>query len=778
MKKLIAGFLTALTALLTVASPALAATQLGSYPGMLAAADGTLDAYVVVGSGGSDPAGLASDIAGAINIAVRLAEVGKTTKTETCAGTSGAVTGTEKDSVALYGSTSISDTFPAGGVLKSAHYSSLKDGTYAWHTDDYDYREQVDISGVAMSNSLATSGINGTETMVVESSDMKYQYVFEEQLAGTGSVATPNYTYPVNIQMLGKAFSIVGCTANQVKMLKGSIGTATATSGVVYGTYTAYSDLGSNAAWARVQIKDSTGNTVDTLIINSGESKSSSATGLTLQVTQVRALQDGTVVGTDLVVGPTTEGVVKTYDITADTTSTGTASDRFTGETDWGIEVVSGFCDVVDGRIDVDDIIQVIYKPSSTQYIKAGGKASLPNSYGDLGFEGWNTDKFATITIKPVGGTISAYNKSADTQVFGNLNGLEISSDVGGSIINRANEGFSKAYILWNYSVNADNVPVSIGFYDSSKSKILINGTWEAANSGDANEYSSTQASYYSKRLNITAGYALDNMTYSFKLSYSNAGDQAFYLNVTLGGNTLIRTITAGTSALQNVNMSYFNKTSVTTSQAPDFRLGATAASTETTEVTTKTAGSSSFESAGKNSQEVVADSGLLLQDTTTNGAADKVVFKVPFKDLKAKVYFGKLGGVNTTAGSVSYTNYPAVPITSAVAKLDTEVTATEKLKNLITVGGPCVNKVTADAMGLTYPTCGVASTIPTDKGLIKVIDDKFTTGQVVIVVAGWAATNTKTAASVLQQYDTLLVGQTASAVQVTSATSAGITAA
>jgi len=60
---------------------------------------------------------------------------------------------------------------------------------------------------------------------------------------------------------------------------------------------------------------------------------------------------------------------------------------------------------------------------------------------------------------------------------------------------------------------------------------------------------------------------------------------------------------------------------------------------------------------------------------------------------------------------------------------------------------------------------------------MIKVVDDYPAVGLKTVVVAGWEKANTRTAATVLQQYDTLLVGQTASAVKVTSATAAGITA-
>jgi hypothetical protein len=758
MKKLIAGFMTALMALL----PLVSAAELGNYPAFLEDADGTLDALVVIGS-----AAAVGDVVGAVDIAVRLAEVGKTTVSQTCAGAAAAVEGTRKDNLAL--NADLSSQFPSSGVLKTAHYSGLADSTFGFRGTDYDYREQVNIGSVSMSHDLATNNVNGTEKMTILSGEVRYQLVFEKALVGTGSVSSPNYTYPVNIKMLGQDFAIVGTGSNQVKMLHGSIGTATATTAITYGDYSVYSDLGSNGAWARVIIKDADGNTVDTQTINQGDSKQSTATGLTVQITSVRALMDGTVVGADLVVGPTTEGVTKTYDVTADVTSTGTSSDRFPGETQWGIRVGSGTFATA-GQIAVSDMLEVVYKPSSTQYLVAGQKLSLPNNYGDLEFEGWNTDRFATITIAPLSGTISAYNASADTQAFGNLDGIEISSDVAGTIVSGKNTGYDKAYVLFNYSRTGQQTPVFIGFYDSSKQKVLVNGTIVAQ---DAAHGASTE--FLSKIVDFgnTTANAYNILSYAFTLSYGNAGDQTYRLNVTVasaahGGSAskVINTMFAGKSATAaSLSFGYQNWTSVSTTQAPTFRLGTTAASAQAYEVNATTHGTA--RDAGKKSQEIVDDSGLLLQDTQSWGGSDKVVFKVPFKDLKAVVYFGKKGE-GVSGDTVSYTSYPSIPISSAVARLDSELTTSNKAKNLITVGGPCVNSVTAEALGLSYPTCGAASTIPEDKGLISVVDSPYTDGKYVLVVAGWEVDNTRAASSAVQLYDTKLAGITSSAVEVT----------
>jgi hypothetical protein len=93
-------------------------------------------------------------------------------------------------------------------------------------------------------------------------------------------------------------------TTTTTQPLEPIICTATATNPCYYGDYKIYSDLGTAYSWARVIIRDLVGNTVDTMIINQGDIKQSSSTELEIYVMTVRALQDGTVVGTDIIVGP------------------------------------------------------------------------------------------------------------------------------------------------------------------------------------------------------------------------------------------------------------------------------------------------------------------------------------------------------------------------------------------------------------------------------------------------------------------------------------------
>ncbi|MBS3055313.1 MAG: S-layer protein [Candidatus Aenigmarchaeota archaeon] len=775
--KIIASFMAAVMAMATFAIPAFAAVNLGGFPGFLgvtAAGVTSLDAYFVVGST-ADP----KDVAAAIDVAATAASV--SAKSVTTSGTI-SVSGLDRDGISIgrasggsslaTGGVSYSNAFPSGAVVKNAHFSGLKSATFSYKSNDYSYHEQVDVSGVNMRHDFGTSLINGTEKMEVQSGDVFYEYVFDNSLnitsilgTTTGTISNPEYTNPVNLWLLGKPFTIVGVGATSVKALTGSIGTADATTPVTYGDYSAYCTQGSDNSWAKVVVKDKSGNTVDTQIINKNDSKDITSAGLTIKVTAARALQDGTCVGADLVIGPT--GTVEhEFDTSADVSSTGTSSDRFPGETKWGIQVAS-WGSGGPGLIPQGGKIQVVYKPDTTAYYKAGEQVSLPNNYGVLGFVGYGTSKFAKITVKPVSG-LSAYNNTTDTSLLlGSLYGLEISTDVTGSILAQNGNTYDKAYVLLAPQQNSSTYQVLVGFYNNAKGKILASGV--IVNSTTFNGVIPDEFAYYS----VTAA---NNVTYPFKLSYSGAGEKSWYLNVTVSPNSNVnvwRSVTFGTStgATNWANASFQNKTLWSTSQAPDSRLGDTGAASEQNELNTTTEATNY--GIGKSSQDVVDDGGLIWISPDSSSGSDQVQFWFPSKDLTVHAFVGVPGGVTTTAGGAVM---QVVPITSSVARLDTEVGAAEKAHNLVVVGGSCKNSITAAAMNLTFPTCGAASGVPENAALVKVIPDKFTTGKNVLVVAGWEADNTRMAAQVLQQYATLLAGSTATAVKVTAISAAGVT--
>jgi hypothetical protein len=279
------------------------------------------------------------------------------------------------------------------------------------------------------------------------------------------------------------------------------------------------------------------------------------------------------------------------------------------------------------------------------------------------------------------------------------------------------------------------------------------------------------------------------NGTFAFYFNISYAGASAIadqhrlLVNVSGGSDPIIRSVYLGPEGTTNgVSMDFKNKTAWTsTAASPEFRLGSSDSSedNDVNVTTTDLLGTAASHRVGKKSQDIVSDAGNIVLAPDSNAASNRVKVQVPAEALKVKAYVGKYG----EAAGEKYKVFAGV--TTALGKLDSEVTSTDKAnKHLVLVGGPCANKLVQELVDNkklddTY-TCagGVPSSAWTEGvGYIIAVDDAFATGRIALVAAGTKAPQTRTACTVLQQYDTLLKGITASAIKVTSATAAGITA-
>ena len=89
-----------------------------------------------------------------------------------------------------------------------------------------------------------------------------------------------------------------------------------------------------------------------------------------------------------------------------------------------------------------------------------------------------------------------------------------------------------------------------------------------------------------------------------------------------------------------------------------------------------------------------------------------------------------------------------------SVTVKDTEI-ASVSGKNLIVVGGSCVNTVAASLLGSDVPMCGGAWEDATGVGsgsfLIQTFANPFTTGKIATLVAGYNAGDTTNAATYLR---------------------------
>jgi len=151
----------------------------------------------------------------------------------------------------------------------------------------------------------------------------------------------------------------------------------------------------------------------------------------------------------------------------------------------------------------------------------------------------------------------------------------------------------------------------------------------------------------------------------------------------------------------------------------------------------------------GELDNDVLFSYGAYIKDVKDQASKDTVIIDIPNQQQKVKAIIGTqgtkiVGGAGGSLGGVQ------------IAKLDTEI-SDPKATNLILVGGPAVNRLTAQALGLTYPTYGAdaakALGISENQATIKLIENAFGGSNVALIVAGWEAGDTRAAAAVLQDY-------------------------
>jgi len=131
---------------------------------------------------------------------------------------------------------------------------------------------------------------------------------------------------------------------------------------------------------------------------------------------------------------------------------------------------------------------------------------------------------------------------------------------------------------------------------------------------------------------------------------------------------------------------------------------------------------------------------------TTDKSDSDQYSVEISYPDeqVSAQVYASESSAVITPGTSGTGT----VAELGSVTYYDNELTADAKAKNLIVVGGSCVNTVAAELLGgnLCTDDFTAKTGVGADQFLIQVFDSPYTTGKVAMLVAGYEAADTKKA--------------------------------
>jgi len=145
----------------------------------------------------------------------------------------------------------------------------------------------------------------------------------------------------------------------------------------------------------------------------------------------------------------------------------------------------------------------------------------------------------------------------------------------------------------------------------------------------------------------------------------------------------------------------------------------------------------------GNENEDVLSHEGLILYNSESNAEDDEVVFGIPSERVYAVV--SVLG-----QGEEIVENIPQF---GSVIVKDTEVSSVAD-KNLIVVGGSCINTVAAKLIGSDVPLCGEDWTAKTNVGkghfLIEEYASPYNSEKIALLVAGYEAEDTIAAVNTL----------------------------
>ena len=245
-----------------------------------------------------------------------------------------------------------------------------------------------------------------------------------------------------------------------------------------------------------------------------------------------------------------------------------------------------------------------------------------------------------------------------------------------------------------------------------------------------------------------TAGTAITNNTRSLvvgKLNYTftDAATTTTLNGVKLGSSSCNLSSTKGPSVLVLEE----KKSGETT--VDGLCIGASTAGTSTvkvaltTPVFADTTGSFVALDSDDNVQEAVDKYGTLVTYDTSNDQGE-VIIAYPDDQMESDIVMSAEAATVSvsTAGSLN------------VAISDTEALALMPNANLIVLGGAAVNKVSANLLGVTYPSYGAAAfkdiSVGKDQALLMLGKNTAFSDKVALLVAGWEAKDTKAAANAL----------------------------
>lgn len=706
----------------------------------------TSNSLIVVGTQGTDAAGLASDVASAINIGAKLGTQGTSTAVST-GGTTVSVGGcaaTEEIMLGFYVGDSAKGGFDQ--ELDDGDLSCLQDSSITFQSTSYDMQDQIYFNGTTSYSKgpVLRTSLNSSDDdyesdiyLEVERGAIGYYYLFDKAI----NISKATSSDALKINFLGGTLKIVSVSdANSFTAYVGDeVFLNVGDSATVEGKTLTLKNVASGTSPQPV-IVDVDGVT---------ETVSGTETVNGIQITVDETFYSDTLSerSTTLIVGETSS---KTYN----------DGDAYIGEDTsnpdwvWDVDGLNSLAvgDKLDSNADAGTsegptlgvYNKFVKDDDSDNPITVGGSYDLPGDVFKVSFDSLTVaeDSYTTLTIEYDASSNLDDVYPAQTSEpaiyirIGQSEGLSLKT---GSLIanglSSVASDATKTDKIW-LSLNDTNATAVDVFYEDTNNNVVLAGAivWEGASDLNFAEVNYGKTKSTNIALDFSAGTdaALSNITLDIMDDNSYLADGA--------DNLIIRFSNSS---------SEFNKLGDTlnTEEADELLYGST------------------DRTIGTKDEDHRTLYGVVIKDPKSNGASDEVELRVPSDTVKGNIVVEGSGATVTTGGTITTWAAPDLPSTG-ISKTDADVTSADKSgKNLILVGGPVVNSLVQElATAGKTPTVTEWRTDLVDTAIVQQVDGAFTTGKLALVVAGYAKDNTKAASLAI-----MAGGLTGTALQIAS---------
>lgn len=713
------------------------AADLKDYPAPFVNVAGKKFDYLLVLGSGASGEGAAKDTSGALDIASGLSSV--PVATAGTAGTTVTVTGGQSEDVPLTLNLAAANQFDS--VLTDDDIESLFDGEITFQSTSYDVSEEMLLNlnkNASIQTSLSSSDDDYTSDirMEVEKNALIYLYRFDESI----QVNKTTNADPLEINFLGKTLKIT--SVDSATKITASVGTEyVMNSGEtveVEGKAVVLTKVGSGGDVA-VEVdgvskilSDGQTATVNGIEIKNSDQfydsndQASSSANLIIGTDAVDTVQDGgkyfggddTCSNDDPKDMDCWKWVVKNMNNVGTTTYTSTTANGVS----WGTAATAGPVLALQNDFALND-----YKDDPP---KVGDCIAFPNDYLSVCFDSLTTsdEENLQVTLQIDTGFDSEASEAGVTLPSGSkallistnvADTLAIDVDATGFMPNGTLSSDVKTDKIW---INPYNDTTHGIYYENANGLTVLVGRVNNSNFGYVDN---------SKIRGTTGTAVVFNLTSETQSAALNATGSAIRLQLIPADTDLSPAGADNIQTVWNVSNGHIVAS-----------LGGTVSSEESAEVKWLNTG------IGTKDEDHRSRFGIIIKNPKSKGSGDKVDLELPTDYMQANVVIKGTSAV-VTGGAAGSSVVMAAVDKAPSPVLDTEVT-NKAGDNLILVGGPAVNRLSAEFLGLTYPAYGAASGIKSGEAILSLKDNGE---KVAMIVAGYEAADTVRASRVLRDY-------------------------